>query len=315
MSKSPRTKKGAAVAASSEEPSGLSPAEQRRRDHDKAMDLCRRNVEAAKADKTGRVYRVYADGIFDMAHLGHFRMLEQAKNSLGDPKKVELVCGVCNDEDTIKWKGKVVMNHQLRTETMRHVKWCDEVRDDAPWVITPAYMEKNRIDFVAHDALPYVDLSGASADGDVYLPIKKAGKFLETQRTEGISTSDLIVTIVKEYDEYVARNLKRGYTKEALNGTVLAKLCGFFDFSVFKALFPFFFFLFSVGRTWEVRALAHQTEAKLKATKAEVGERFADLSADVKAFISDFTNPPAAGLIQAETEHARDIMYHSMQYV
>jgi choline-phosphate cytidylyltransferase len=285
MSKSPRTKKGAAVAASSEEPSGLSPAEQRRRDHDKAMDLCRRNVEAAKADKTGRVYRVYADGIFDMAHLGHFRMLEQAKNSLGDPKKVELVCGVCNDEDTIKWKGKVVMNHQLRTETMRHVKWCDEVRDDAPWVITPAYMEKNRIDFVAHDALPYVDLSGASADGDVYLPIKKAGKFLETQRTEGISTSDLIVTIVKEYDEYVARNLKRGYTKEALN----------------------------VGRTWEVRALAHQTEAKLKATKAEVGERFADLSADVKAFISDFTNPPAAGLIQAETEHARDIMYHSMQ--
>ena len=66
-----------------------------------------------------------------------------------------------------------------------------------------------------------VDLSGASADGDVYGPIKTAGKFLETQRTEGISTSDLIVTIVKDYDQYVARNLSRGYSKEALNGTAL----------------------------------------------------------------------------------------------
>ena len=55
----------------------------------------------------------------------------------------------------------------------------------------------------------------------MYGPIKTAGKFLETQRTEGISTSDLIVTIVKDYDQYVARNLSRGYSKEALNGTAL----------------------------------------------------------------------------------------------
>ena len=89
-----------------------------------------------------------------MAHVGHFKMLQQAKFSLGDPKKVELVCGVCNDEDTIKYKGKVVMTHEQRCQTMEHCKWVDELRDDAPWVITTAYMEKNRIDFVAHDALP-----------------------------------------------------------------------------------------------------------------------------------------------------------------
>lgn len=232
--KSPRSNKKASTGGASEQtaaaavaappPLELNENDRRRREHDDAMALCKRNVDAARADKSGRVYRVYADGIFDMAHQGHFRMLEQAKHALGDAKKVELVCGVCNDEDTIKYKGKVVMNHQLRTDTMRHIKWVDEVREDAPWVITPEYMAKHRIDFVAHDALPYVDLSGLSADGDVYLPIKKAGKFLETQRTEGISTSDLIVTIVKDYDEYVARNLKRGYTKESLNGMLSSKI-------------------------------------------------------------------------------------------
>ena len=89
-----------------------------------------------------------------MAHVGHFKMVEQAKKSLGDPKKVVLLCGVCNDEDVMKYKGKVVMNHQLRVETMRHCKWADEVLEDAPWVISREYMEKYKIDFVAHDALP-----------------------------------------------------------------------------------------------------------------------------------------------------------------
>lgn len=32
----------------------------------------------------------------------------------------------------------------------------DEVVQDAPWVITMDFLEKHNIDFVAHDALPYV---------------------------------------------------------------------------------------------------------------------------------------------------------------
>ena len=61
-----------------------------------------------------------------------------------------------------------------------------------------------------------------SADcDDVYKEIKEMGRFLPTQRTEGISTSDLIARVIKDYDNYVRRNLKRGYTREEMNVSLI----------------------------------------------------------------------------------------------
>lgn len=238
------------------------------------MQNCHKNVQLARDDNSGRIYRVYADGVFDLFHLGHMRVLEQAKKALGDPAKVTLICGVCTDEDVHKWKGKTVMDHSTRVATVSHCRWVDEVVDRAPWQLTPEFLEEHKIDFVAHDAIPYV----SAGSEDVYAFIKKAGKFLETQRTEGISTSDLIVAIVKcvvclvwishlttrihrDYDDYVERNLARGYTKEQLN----------------------------VGRSWEFRSNIHAKDRQLRSSVELARHELKSTSEAVKHFIEQFS--------------------------
>jgi choline-phosphate cytidylyltransferase len=127
--------------------------------------------------------------------------------------------GVCNDADTNLYKGKTVMNEEERYESVRHCKWVDVVVPDAPWVITAEFLDAHDIDYVAHDALPYADATGQT--DDVYGPVKRMGRFMETQRTEGVSTSDLILRIIRDYNDYVLRNLSRGYSREELGLSLL----------------------------------------------------------------------------------------------
>ncbi|KXH65272.1 cytidylyltransferase [Colletotrichum salicis] len=164
----------------------------------------------------GRPVRVYADGVFDLFHLGHMRQLEQAKKAFPD---TYLIVGVTGDAETHKRKGLTVLSGAERAETVRHCKWVDEVIESCPWIVSPDFLDQHKIDYVAHDDLPY----GADEGDDIYRPIKEAGKFLVTQRTEGVSTTGIITKIVRDYEKYIARQFKRGTSRQELNVSWIKK--------------------------------------------------------------------------------------------
>lgn len=168
---------------------------------------------------TDRPIRIYCDGIYDLFHYGHARSFQQVKNLFPN---VYLIVGACNDEATHSKKGMTVLNDIERAESLRHCKWVDEVIENAPWIVDQEFLDNHQIDFVAHDDIPYV--SGDCSD--VYKFVKDQGKFIATQKTQGISTSSIITRIVHDYDIYVRRNLERGVSAEELNISMF-KLSGY----------------------------------------------------------------------------------------
>lgn len=188
----------------------------KKRKVDQAFEEKKEQLKKKKKDykindpPTDRPVRVYADGIYDLFHSGHARSLQQAKNLFPN---TYLIVGVCGDDITHKLKGKTVMNEEERVEAVSHCRYVDQVIFDSPWTITKEFIDKHQIDFVTHGEDDSYDEEG----NDVYKFVKDLGKFHPIKRTEGISTSDLILRIVKDYDAYVRRNLSRGFSAQDMN--------------------------------------------------------------------------------------------------
>jgi len=140
-----------------------------------------------KAKNKKRPVRVYMDGCFDMMHYGHANALRQAR-ALGD----ELVVGVVSDEEIQTNKGPTVMSMQERVAMVSAVKWVDEIIEAVPYAINEEFMNKlftdYGIDYIIHGDDPCLLPDGS----DAYAHAKKAGRYKQIKRTEGVSSTDIV---------------------------------------------------------------------------------------------------------------------------
>uniref|UniRef100_A0A7N6F8G8 ethanolamine-phosphate cytidylyltransferase n=1 Tax=Anabas testudineus TaxID=64144 RepID=A0A7N6F8G8_ANATE len=134
-------------------------------------------------EKRKRVVRLWCDGCYDMVHYGHSNQLRQAKG-MGD----YLIAGVHTDEEISKHKGPPVFTQEERYKMVRAIKWVDEIVEGAPYVTTLETLDKYNCDFCVHG-----DDITLTVDGkDTYEEVKRAGRYRECKRTQGVSTTDLV---------------------------------------------------------------------------------------------------------------------------
>ncbi|XP_073118370.1 ethanolamine-phosphate cytidylyltransferase isoform X2 [Elaeis guineensis] len=157
-----------------------------------------------------RPVRVYMDGCFDLMHYGHANALRQAK-SLGD----ELVVGVVSDEEIVANKGPPVLSMEESG-----LKWVDEVIANAPYAITEEFMNtlfnKYNIDYIIHGDDPCLLPDGT----DAYGPAKKAGRYKQIKRTEGVSSTDIVGRILSSLsDMEVNKNHSKAFQSETGGST------------------------------------------------------------------------------------------------
>uniref|UniRef100_A0A453HPF3 ethanolamine-phosphate cytidylyltransferase n=1 Tax=Aegilops tauschii subsp. strangulata TaxID=200361 RepID=A0A453HPF3_AEGTS len=163
-----------------------------------------------------RPVRVYMDGCFDMMHYGHCNALRQAR-ALGD----ELVVGVVSDDEITANKGPPVTPLHERMKMVRAVKWVDDVIPDAPYAITEDFMNKlfneYNIDYIIHGDDPCLLPDGT----DAYALAKKAGRYKQIKRTEGVSTTDIEECFfVLERDQFLIIRATLHYKDSSVMGMV-----------------------------------------------------------------------------------------------
>ncbi|ETB62609.1 hypothetical protein YYC_00322 [Plasmodium yoelii 17X] len=135
---------------------------------------------------------VYVDGSFDMFHLGHLKIIENAKK-LGD----YLLVGIYSDETVRKLKGNhfPITSVLERTLTVLAMKGVDDVVICAPWVITESFIKRFQIDTVVRGSIS--DYNYSSFGPDPYTIPKKLNIFKEIPSESDMTTFEIISRIEK----------------------------------------------------------------------------------------------------------------------
>jgi ethanolamine-phosphate cytidylyltransferase len=168
---------------------------------------------------------VYIDGAFDLFHVGHIETLKQAK-ALG----TFLYVGIHDDSTVNLHKGRnyPIMNLHERVMNVLSCRYVDEVVIGAPWVVTKDLITSLNLNIVCSGTNTKMDeemekVVGASNGGkpmaDAYAEPKKQGMFREIETTHTLSTEDVVRRLIKNREEYEARNAKRAPKESAYLST------------------------------------------------------------------------------------------------
>ncbi|GKT13747.1 Ethanolamine-phosphate cytidylyltransferase like protein [Aduncisulcus paluster] len=130
---------------------------------------------------------VWVDGCFDMPHFGHFNLLRQA-STYGI-----VIVGIHNDIEIERMKGKSpIFPMEDRALILSSCRFVHKVVMNAPWFTDVDIVKKNNCSVVIH-----ADDEVVSTDGsDPYEKVKDLGMYITVNRTPGISSSNIIQTII-----------------------------------------------------------------------------------------------------------------------
>ncbi|XP_018409123.1 PREDICTED: ethanolamine-phosphate cytidylyltransferase isoform X3 [Nanorana parkeri] len=91
---------------------------------------------------------------------------------------------------------------------VRAIKWVDEIVPAAPYVTTLDTLDKYNCDFCVHGN----DITLTVDGKDTYEEVKNAGRYRECQRTQGVSTTDLVgrmLLMTKTHHSEATQDYKR----------------------------------------------------------------------------------------------------------
>lgn len=147
------------------------------------------------------IRNVFIDGVYDLCHIGHKRVMEHALQ-YGN----RLLVGVLSDEDCIGYKRKPIMTTEERCREVQSCRFVSEVIPGSPVDgLTEAFIKKHNI---------HVVVCGEEydkPDDKYYAAPRRMGILKTAPRTDGMSTSVLIKRIQEaDKDELVAKDKQRG---------------------------------------------------------------------------------------------------------
>lgn len=123
----------------------------------------------------------------DLFHAGHVSLLRQARRH-GD----WLVVGVLSDDTAASYKRRPIMSLAERVAVIEACRYVDQVIPDAPFRVTASFLDEHAISTVVHGN----DLTPEGAES-IYGPAVAAGRFVHVERTDGISTTELIRRVIE----------------------------------------------------------------------------------------------------------------------